>query len=607
MPHELRDLGPASVGFPVSGAALAGGRIYAVSRNVSPPTLASFDPRARRAREEAAIPSGVGAWGVAADRERSLYIGQFGARGRPNLYRYDLSTRSLRDIALLDVDYVWDLAVAPDGVVYGVTAPDMVFAYRPDARRADDIGLIARDDRVRSVAVDDARVYVGGARAGKALLLSADRATRRTASILPAPAAAHQGIYTVRASRYHVIAGTRGPGASDPAILAIDRNDPRVARVGVVAHESVVDTVQVHAGAVWGTARPSGALYRLDLGSGHVQRVAVPVPLAETRALFVHDGKLVGVSAPPIVWSYDPATTRVERIDLLDAGLRGKPELTQSLAASQGNVYVGGNFGFTVLDTRTLRATRFFVPGEPKDLAVAGDTVYLGLYPGAELWSYRAGAPPGKVAQLPVEQNRPVAVAADTTRGVVAVGTAADRRGGGALHLVDARTGRVQSLADPLGGGQHVAGITATGGIAYVGGGSADARLGAFDIATGRLLWVLEGVAPGGGALAGLDVGARRLYALSVGGRFAIVDLTTRRVVYRARVPHGGGRLRLWRAFVYGATPNALLAFNPHTGASEVVVASLGSRIWGWPSLAVDADALYVVKGMNVARVTVAP
>jgi hypothetical protein len=600
-----RTLGPASLAFPLVGAELLGGRLYLVSRNLTPPQLAVYDLGADRVTSTTTIPSGAGAWGMTTSGDRLVYLGVFGARRKPNLFRFDRSTGALTAVAVLDVEYVWDLAAAPDGIVYGVTAPDLVIAYDPARNRTDQLGIIdPGSDRLRSVATGADRFYVGGNRHGRARILEVERATRTARDIAPPALGDHQTVYALHATSHHLLAGTRGPGAVNPAVAAIERANPGVARVVELPGESVVDTVTAAPNAVWCTARPSGALYRLDLGNGALTQVAVPVPNSETRGIFLHGNAIVGASATGHVWRTDRTTGATTVIDLLDAGLSGRPELAQSLAAGHGNVYVGGNFGFSVRDVATGLARRFLVPGEPKDLGVADAGVYLGIYPTAQLWVYEpATGAPRMVAQLPVEQNRPVAVHVDEND-LVLVGTAADRLGGGGFHVYSPRSRRLASLINPLGPGQNVASIASGDGLAYLGGSGIDPSIAAYSPRTRQQRWLLANPLPGGNSITGLAVLGARLYALTATGWLAVIDLDTRAVLHRRRLRQGGGRLATAGGVVYGVGPNSLFAIDPVSFGVDVVLTDLRSQIWGWPMLAADADGdLYVIKGHNVVQV----
>lgn len=607
MPHDVVNLGPSSVAFPIVGAAQVGRRLHLVSRNLSPARMVAYDLAVERVVETVLIPEGAGAWGVAADGDRSVYLGQFGARARPNLYRYDRATRDLRAVALLDVDYIWSLAVAGDGSVFGVTAPDMVFRYDPSTDRVEIVRVIDRmRDRVRSIAAAGGRVYVGGARDGSALLLAFDRGSTDTASVLPPALAGHESVYVVRDSAYHLAFGTRGPGRLGPAVGVLDRNNPGAANVAVLPDsESVVDAVLVGAGVVWCTARPSGALYRFDLRTQALDRVAEPVAGAETRGLFDDDGGVVGVSSTGHVWRHRPGPATTDVTDVVAAGAPAGTEQPQALAAGNGEVYAGGNFSFSVRDLRTLAYRRHVVPGEPKDLAVAGSTVYVPLYPVAQLWAYASGtATLGRVLDWPAELNRPVSIAVADLRGPVAISARSDARGDGAVILCDPVTRTVRTFEGVPGPGQHPAGLAIADGVIAVGGSGADPAFAALDADSGAVRWRVGSLAPATGTVAGVAAHEQRLYAMTADGWVVAIDPVLRRVAAARRVAADGGRIRSDGMRLWAATRTGILEIHPRSLRARWAVNGPSADVWGWPLLATSEDgAWFGVQGRNLVRV----
>jgi len=607
MPVAQDILGPASLAFPLAGAALTGGRLYVASRNVIPAALAVYDVAARTVVETVTVPTGSGAWGVTDSGLELVYIGQFGARQRPNIYRYRTTDGALAVAAAIDADYVWDLASAPDGIVYGVTAPDMVFQYHPERDRTDIVGIIdrARRESVRSIAATGPRLVVGGAAAGKSMLLDVVRATRARRSILPPALADHGTVYSVDTDDRLVAAGTTGPGLTRAGLAVVDLANPAATRTAVLEREAVVDTVRIAGDAVYCTARRSGSLYRYDRAGDSLQRLATPIPGAETRGLFADAGRLVGASAAGVVFTATLDGADVDVVDLLETGLEGRPELVQSLAAGNGRVYAGGNFGCQRHDLDPPSTSRFFVPGEPKDLELIDDILYLALYPGGEVWEYDTlkGTAYRKVV-LPPEQNRPATITALPDGTGLLVGTASDRLGGGALHVYEFVGARLDTYTNPLSGGQSVAGVAAADGFAYLGGTGATGALAAFDLGARRVAWRIDAPAPDGGTLLGLVVRGRRLYGFTTRGWFLAVDLDTRAVIHRARASAAGGRLVSAGESLYGASSEQLVRFDPYSLAHEVVVDGLGARLWGYASLAADSTgAVYVIKGTDLLRV----
>lgn len=609
---ETRDLGPASLAFPGLGSALVGDRVYVVSRNVVPAAIAVYDRASGQVVDEIEIPTGVGAWGVTST-EDTVWLGQLGAQGQDNLYRYDIATDTLSAVAAFDANYVWAMDAATDGTIHGVLSPADVFSHDPATGTTTLEGGFADGQLLRSIAVTATQTWIGGELGGDATLATFDRSTRARTDVLPAGLADHDMVYTLASSGDVVAAGTTGPGNADPALAVMA---PGAApEIVTLPGESKIDALALSddQSVVYAAARPSGALYRYDRATGAVDRIATPVPNSETRQLFVRPGdqpagadvEIVGTSANSNVWSVTEPGGSVERVDLLERGLDGRPETPQSVTAAEGIAYVGGSFTLQTHDLVAADGTRAstFVPGEPKDMLPI-DGVQLALYPGAEVWDYQPGGVPAEVAQLPVDQVRPQAIVRLPTTGELVVSTAAAI--GGGLHVVDRATGAVRSTIDPFGTAQHPAGLAVMDGTVYTGGSGGDAGFLAWDPATGQALWELAAPVPGGGTIVGLAATAGRIFGLTSGGWTFVVDPATRSVVHAARSVEVGGVLLAVDGRIFGAGADELIEIDPTTYATTVVLDDLGSMVWGWPKLGADENGdLYVIRGTDLVQVTV--
>lgn len=608
-PAGLRteNLGPASLSFPLVGAALVGDRLVLVSRNLEPTRVITYDLATGTVVAEAVVPTGLGAWGVATAPDGTVVLGMFGAQATTNLYRVDPVEGAVEPLGAVPAVYVWDLTVADDGTVYGVTDdPGGAFALDPASGAITDLGAVAADELPRSCTVVGDDVVIGGSRERLAMLRAVDRGTGAVREILPAALADHGIVYTVEAGAGALVAATRGPGEVDPAVAILDAAvlDPAGATIAVLAGESVVDAVAVTADEAWVTARLSGTLWRVPRDGGEPTTVAQPIPLTEHRSLHVVGDRVVGVAGGGALWSVDPTSGDAELVDLVADGLvEGGPERPQSLAAGRGHVYAGGTFGFSARHVTTRRLERWYVPGEPKGLAIADSTVYLGLYPVAQLWALPAGRGPDLAAQLPVEQNRPLAVHHEPRRRWVLVGTAADRAGGGGLYVHERRTGALQEHRNPIDAVQRVAAITTTGDLAILGG-TLDATVVGWDLDGRSVRWRLDQPVPDGGTVTGVAVTDGLLSVATATGWYLVLDPATGALVRERRIGDGGGGLVVAKGRVYGVDLDRLYRLDPATGEATVLLDGLGSLVWGNPFLAADERGdLYVVSGTDVLRV----
>lgn len=602
-------IGVAAPGWPTSGAVLDGTRLHVVGRNLDRTRVAVIDIGSWDLVAERIIPAGDGAWAMAKGPD-GIYAGLFGARGQGNLYR--IAGSAVTAVAALAVDYIWELTALPDGRMLGVASnPSLVFAYDPGTRQATNIGVIGGpQDAPRTCTSTAARLVVGGSTAGKAFLLDRALAGGGVRSILPTALAQDETVYcstTTPAGR--IVVGTAGRLRERPAIAVIDPANPNAALVVRLPREALIDTVNVQGDAVFATARPSGAVYRLDVARSTAERPAlfrltVPVPMAETRDVALVGQRMIGTAADGSVWEHrrdadaDPTTVR----DAEALGLALRPQRTQSIAAASDRVEVGGSFNLTRHDLADGSSITRFVPGEAKAMVTVGDITYLALYPIGEIWAWEAGAPePRRITQLDSDQIRPMSLEWVAQLQAL-VATTTDDRQRLVLHTIDPVTGRVDAVEDPLDGG-GLSGLAVSGSTVYVGGSGPAAAVGAIDVTSGRRLWTVPEVLPGGGFVLGLDAIGGRLAVTNVNGWFTTVDLATRAVAPPVRVAASAGRMRRIGGQLLLTTGDALLRLDPVTRTATTLESGLGGAFWGWPTLAGDPQGrTWLIRDRTLVR-----
>ena len=610
--YTFTSLGPASTAFPFVGAQRVGDVLYCVSRNIRPPRVAAYDLRDSALVADIELPPGDGAWAVASDGEEWLYLVQFGTGDAPNVFRVDLASEAVETLGTLDSDFAWDLDVAPDGVVYGVASGSTVFRFDPAVGEVEVLDLgDAGPEEVRSLRADEARIYVGGIDAGRCRVQAFDRETLESSDLTPDALADDQICYALERSGRMLAAGTRGPDESDPGIALIDLESGATEAAGRASGDSVIDTLVIDDDAVYGTLRTSGDVIRLDRASSDVESLAGPVPNAEHRTLTLWEQRLVAAAGNGAIWSMDPDDDGdADVVDLvLDGVIEGGPERVQSVAAAEGVVYGGGTFGFERKNVAAETAERFFAAGEPKDMVVVDGAAYLALYPGAEVWVLPAEADQAhQLTQFAVEQNRPQAIAHEPERDLLIVTTGSDRQGGGALHIIERRSGDlVRSVTNPIDEVQVPTGVAVRGRFAYIGGSGDDASIICWDLDEDAEAWRIDALHPEVGQLAGLAVaGTQRLFAMSGRGWLVGVDLDTQTVEAAERLADRAGRLVATHQSLYVAGYDELFRVVPLTYEVEVIRDDMGAIVWGFPPIDRDGDdLLYVVEGMDLLQVAI--
>lgn len=600
-------IGTAAPGWPTSGAVLDGTRLHVVGRNLDRTRMAVIDTGSWDLLAERTIPTGDGAWALAVGPD-GVYAGVFGAKGQGNLFR--ITSSAVSAVAALAVDYIWELTPLPDGRMLGVAShPALVFTYDPQSRKAADIGVIAGPTQTPRTCTSTAtRLVVGGSAGGRAFLVDRALTGGSIRNILPTALALDDIVYcSTAAPDGRIVIGTAGRLRDRPAIAVVDPGAPEAAVVVRLPREALVDTVAILGSAVFATARPSGAVYRLDLqrtvpGRPALFRLAVPVPMAETRDVAVVGQRLIGTAADGSVWEHrrDAATTTVR--DAEELGLQLRPQRTQSLAATADRVDVGGSFSVTRHDLAAGTSTTQFLPGEAKAMVTVGTTTYLAVYPIGEIWAWEAGtSQPRRVTQLDSDQLRPMSLEWVAQLQAL-VATTTDDRERFVLHTIDPVTGRVDTAEHPLGGG-GLSGLAVSGATVYVGGSGPRAAVGAIDVTSGRLLWTVPEVFPQGGFVLGLDAVGGRLAVTNVNGWFTTIDLATRAVAPPVRVAASAGRLRRIGGQLLLTTGDTLLRLDPVTRTATTVESGLDGAFWGWPTLAGDPQGrTWLIRGRTLVR-----
>ncbi|GAA5018004.1 PQQ-binding-like beta-propeller repeat protein [Actinopolymorpha pittospori] len=600
----VTSLGPAVFGAPIVGATVAGNSAFLIMRGLEPATLAEYDLSTGRVVVNHDLPTGLGG---AVAVGGAVYAGMYAIA---DIHRLDRATGQVDHLTRLgNEQYAFDLAASPAGLIYAGTYPGgKVYEIDPTTGGTRDLGEAVPGLRyVRCVAVaGDGTVYAGTGTSAR--LVTIDPATGAGAQILPAALHGESFVYDVAVSDEHIVAGTE-PGGF---LAVIDRRDP--SRFQVVATGGrTIDAITIDGETAYFTVRPTGTLYACRLDTGELTRLATPVEGQETRGVFVRDGVVHGAAGAGVWWTL--ADGAVTSVDLADVGLRTAPEPPQSLSSVDGGrVLVGGNFGLQVHDLLRGGSHRIAVDGEPKSMVPARGRTCLAVYPGALVETYDQRE--DRVAPLATiggESNRPRAMVTDPAGRVLLVGTRNQYgRSGGALAVVDPRTGRVDRY-DDLVADQAVAAVAVDGRTVYAGTEitvdgalpiASEACLVGFDLTRRQVEWTSAPVSGATGYVS-LVHHDGLLYAVTVQGVLVVVDPSTRDVVGSARIPTGRpGYLGVRSGVVYAITTDALLRVDPDAAVTPVV-SGLAAEWYNEPQFAVDGQTgdVFTVRERDLVRI----
>ncbi len=623
----VTDLGPGLVQFSLMSGLLVGDTVYIGSRNLNPPSVIAFHLPTRKVVSHTNLDAGPepSIQALAADPTgRYLYIGVLvkSDQGRPNLFRWDLTTPDRPAVAIgrtEDRD-IRDLAVAPDGTVYAVggvpgKAP-VLWEYNPATGAVTSHGAPDPNATLaRAVAATDSTVFfgagsvlAGGGSASKASLYAFDRATHVFTSVVPKEMEKDPSLRELAVIDGHLVVGTSG--GVDPAKFAVLDLADLSSYIVVPTKGKTVKTFTADADRIYFASESGVQAY--SKADRTISPVAFAGPdLGEIWGVDHVDGKLAVVSGYGFVAEIDLSARTAVATDLGQAGAVASPQAGMGIAAGRGYVYLGGNGAISRRSLKTGEVVNLQAPGEAKDAEVIEGRLYTGQYNAQGIWSYdpAGGQQPHQAAHFPSEQNRPLDTSWDPVNELLLVGVQSDTEGGGALWTYSPKTGKSVSYANPIDGVQLVRAVANRDGVAYLGGDNA-ATLGprativAVDPVTGTELWRVDPQQQAG--VAALAVQGRHLYGLTTAGQLFVIDRKTRAVVHTAdvsSVSKGFAAMVTNRGAVYGVSDTTLFRFDPTTFAVSTVVAGINGAWYSGPHVNVHNGKLYTLRDHNLVEV----
>ncbi len=523
----------------------------------TPAIFAAADVETGELVHSAPVPDTGGGWGLAVASDGLVY---FATYNQANLYRYDPATREITNlgdpaqlIGLRKSTQYFELAAGRDGCVYGGSYPNgNVFEYDP-AKGFRNFGQIYPGTQYpRCVAYDaeEHALFVGGGGA-RAWLVRVDLATgEKSDNLLPAPCA-ERFTYTYDMN----IVDGKLLLRMDPThgFLILDKRTFALLKEEGLLQSRGVSPVSPYEPKVYFTR--GFQLHTLDLRT------------LETEALLQLDTNIAGFGWVEmeqgwtlVAWvgnhagrfmKYHPPSGRVE---LTHLALPISAATLHALALGPDgkiycSAYLGGGMGIFDPGTGKSEVHRL---SQCEGIASVGERLYLGIYPGARIYEYDTRQPWRSAGPAPTvtqrfelksehEQDRPYAMLGVDEIGKLFIGTVPDYgKRGGALTVYEPATGSHRVFRNIV-PGHSVVSLAYLGGVLYCGttyrGGLGaedvvdDARLFAFDPATGTKLWETVPF-PGHHSITSLIAGPDgRLWGWAM-GRFFLFDPASRQVVH---------------------------------------------------------------------------
>jgi streptogramin lyase len=223
-----------------------------------------------------------GGYGIAVGLDGSVYIGGVNPG---DLYRFDPKTDALTtiDIKQFGVDYIWDLAVGPDGVVYCAAGypKTRLVTFAPASGEVRDLGELAPSEQYhRCICVDRfGKVWCGvGSRAHLIVYDPADDSRRE---VLPQAYSASSTVYRLESCGRYVVAHV----SFDGVLLVFDTETQEVVRAVPKLEDDEAWSIARSGGGdiLYITSRPSLRTFRYNVETG--ERTPLSVPPGQIKAV----------------------------------------------------------------------------------------------------------------------------------------------------------------------------------------------------------------------------------------------------------------------------------------------------------------------------------
>ncbi len=655
---RIEDLGPRVFGATTHAAVFGRDRTGAAKAYIlqdgalagdsAPAKFVVVDVDTARVERTLAIPGGEGGWAMTVASDGAVYAGVYRSG---HVFRYEPGAEKLEDLGMTapEQSFLYGFCAGENGAIYGGTFPGaQVYRYsraagfeRVDGGAEKKISG-ALPTYVRAVAHDAKRGVVYAGYGPNARVARIELATGRAREVLPAAFAGADFPYAARVVGDTLLVRL----LSTNQALALDVSGEEGAKVAAVFPSTGLSFSEADAdGNVTFTNQARPSVFNVTTRTvREIGREAWPANSYATAWLDLADQKqfpgntAVGIcNSGGRIWL---AKTNLKTGETLSAPLAidGAAQTMSSLVVGPDDrVYVSGYLtgGTGIFDPAkpgeihpTLRGA-----AQAEGMTALGGHLYFGGYPGALVYDYDLGQPwregenPRVLFKLAAQhQDRPYAMTNDGA-GRVVIGTVPEYGElGGALTLLDTRTGEhVFRSAEQLGirdlsilscavlDGAVYAGTSISGGIGAHPT-QTRAKLLRYDLAGDTSeAFALPDEIPNQAAITAVTVGPDRKIWLMAEGWLVVFDPATRRFEHQANLfpqvryepkasrvmVHDATLLTARDGWVYGTIQGrALFKLDPKTRALTVISANEG----GSGLVEDSAGRLYFVRGISLYR-----
>jgi hypothetical protein len=546
---SVSDHGIANPGISLWNCSTHDGVTYTANRWGNPVKAAGFDHESRTVTDTYSLPSGSGCLAVEA-MERYVF---FVTTTDGGVHRLERSSGTVEQIATFDVGnvYTWNLESAPDGTLYAATSNNSrVYEIDPESGEYTVIGPLAEteEDAYDLVATDDA-VYVGVGNTENNGLYHVDRSDHEVTRLVPDSVSdfVQKVEYTSRYLICHVIydkslivdLDSGSPGSLDAATVVnplpgtYATSEAAESTVYYPAFPSQIENwseIEGFSGDVHDPDQP--AMYSYDIETGERRKefeVSSALSPDENdlnyRSTHITDGTYVGVQKPSAasLAVYDLESGDGGTYDLQAIGMDPTAIVNQSVGEFRGQPVTNRHGMMYVHDVEAGTRTGVPVSGEVKRLVEVEETLYLGIYPGAEFHTYDGES----VRELATAdgQVRPLDLIYNEATDSVVMGTQPNygAKTGGSIAVLDRGTEELTTYENVI-PDQSVTSLATAGEVVYGGGSTVrgggtqpateEARLAAFDLTSGETTWDLVPV-PDADAIADVVTNGERIVGIA--------------------------------------------------------------------------------------------
>ncbi|MGE6257221.1 WD40 repeat domain-containing protein [Heyndrickxia sporothermodurans] len=541
------------------------------------------------------------AWGTVIDKFGQVYIA-----GGANLYRYDPDKDKVENLgrAVKSETTLWHIKADDEGRIYGGSYPNgKVFMYDPAKNQFIDFGSIVEGEQYsRSIALYKNDIFVGmGSRAH--LIKFNPKTGGKTEIILPEKYQKESFVYDLDVVKDRLFARM----SDSSTLLVYDLKQSKWINE-ITGVKGVKVSPKGPKNLVY--FNKDNELFSYNLKTNKLSATGFHDTWSNKGFGWVHlnEPDFTGPSLSSVIfngqyWVYNPKSGKSK---FIQAEMEGQPIGLQSIGLGpDGNIYTSGYLtgGFARYSPSENKITSFSGFGQAENMISTSRYLYLGVYPGAEIYQYDPNKPydynpsnieestnPKRIFSLKkFDQDRPFGLAEGD--GKVFIGTVPSYgKLGGTLTIFDEKSGSNETYQDLI-PNQSIISLQYKDGL-IIGGTSIWGGLGAepvaeegkifiFDVATKQKIY--EGTPlPGEKAIGALSIDKDGyLWGMSPGKIFKF-DLNSRQVIQSKQLfPFSWTGLdHYWRgAFInydkdghfYGSTLGNLFTFNPDTWEIEVL------------------------------------